>query len=306
MHPYWFNVKDPADAAEWTAQQVADLQAEAGPDRVIQLKEVGLPTDGDPAVSEASQAAYYEALQTTGVRFAYFEAFDQYWKSEGAESAVGPHWGLFRADRTPKPAAEYVCGRVPPPTATVTADATSGPTEAAALTATPTAALPATVTRPAPQVIGLYSGSLAAGYELNIDNSSHTYGWLSSVDGALRADFLAGESWAAVYFTVGAPQPAGQRDRSVDFSGCQTLLIDLRAGQDGTTAWVGIKDVADPDGSETLVPLPLTMAWQNFSVPLAQFTSADLTRIYLPVEVVYLDAAAATVFINNIRYVCQP
>jgi hypothetical protein len=49
----------------------------------------------------------------------------------------------------------------------------------------------------------------------------------------------------------------------------------------------------------------LTLAWQNFSVPLTQFTTADLTRIYLPFGVVYRDARPP-VLVNNIRFVCQP
>src|SRR5205823_9481233 len=35
----------------------------------------------------------------TDVRFVYFEAFDQPWKTH---LPVEPHWGIFRSDRTPK------------------------------------------------------------------------------------------------------------------------------------------------------------------------------------------------------------
>jgi exo-beta-1,3-glucanase (GH17 family) len=302
VHPYWHAVKEPAQAAAWTAQQFADLRAEVRPDRVVQFKEVGLPTEGDPEVSETAQAAYYQALRKSEVVFAYFEAFDQSWKSGTPESAVGPHWGLFRSDRSPKLAAGYVCGRMPPtPTASVTptpsptGTVTQGPTQ----TPTPTP-LP-------PRVISIYHGTLAPGYELNIDNESHTFGWLGNEAGALRADFPADQKWAVIYITLGPPRPVGQREQFEDISSCRTLAVDLRALHGGTQVELGMKDVEDPDnGSETLIPVTLATDWKTHRVTLSELVTADLHRIYLPFEIVYRGSGPATVFINNIRLICKP
>jgi exo-beta-1,3-glucanase (GH17 family) len=123
VHPFWHDYFDPDKAAEWTAVQFEDLQ-EAAPDRIIQIKELGLPTAGHENVSEAAQAEYYRLLQQSegSLQFAYFEAFDQEWKAASTSIPVESHWGLFREDRSPKPATEIICGKTPP---TPTTSATS-------------------------------------------------------------------------------------------------------------------------------------------------------------------------------------
>ncbi len=107
VHPYHVGYTDPAGAAAWTAQQYADLVALAG-GRPVFFREVGLPSGGEPDLSPEGQAAYYQALAQTPVFFSYFEAFDQPWKDW---SPVEPYWGLFDAQRSPKPVVEFVCPR---------------------------------------------------------------------------------------------------------------------------------------------------------------------------------------------------
>ena len=113
-HPIFHGRHDPPRAVRWTAGAY-DEQARAG-DRFIWFKEVGLPSDGaeDEPYTPADQRAYYEALAETPVMFAYFEAFDQPWK---VWRALEPHWGLFDADRRPKPIARRLMedGMLPRP-----------------------------------------------------------------------------------------------------------------------------------------------------------------------------------------------
>lgn len=97
-HPYWAGVKEPLPAVQWTVEKFNLLQ-QLAPGRFIAFKEVGLPTAGDTACSEERQAQYYYRLCGTNVRFHFFEAFDQPWKTS---QPVEPYWGLFRSDRTPK------------------------------------------------------------------------------------------------------------------------------------------------------------------------------------------------------------
>jgi len=125
VHPYWANQIEPAQAVQWTAVQYGNLRGRAGPGRMILLSEVGLPSAGDPRVSEAAQAAYYQALQQAQVPFTYLEAFDQTGKTR---RPVEPFWGLFDAQRAPKPAAGCVCGRTPgqQPTARATPTPAAG------------------------------------------------------------------------------------------------------------------------------------------------------------------------------------
>jgi exo-beta-1,3-glucanase (GH17 family) len=96
-HPFFHNVTKPAAAVDWTVkvfEQLAKLTH-----KPLLLKEVGLPTAGDPRVSEQAQAEYYQLLQQTKVPFVYFEAFDGPWKRR---LPIEPHWGLFHSDRSPK------------------------------------------------------------------------------------------------------------------------------------------------------------------------------------------------------------
>jgi hypothetical protein len=60
---------------------------------------VGLPTSGARGLSETSHDVFYRELAKTGVRFVYFEGFDQPSKTT---SSVEPFWGIFNAGREPK------------------------------------------------------------------------------------------------------------------------------------------------------------------------------------------------------------
>jgi len=98
-HPYFHSQTEPVLAVRWTATAFDNLSKKT--DRFIIFKEVGLPSAGDSAgrLSETDQDLYYHGLVKTSVRFVYFEAFDQPWKTY---LPVEPHWGIFQADRSPK------------------------------------------------------------------------------------------------------------------------------------------------------------------------------------------------------------
>lgn len=73
-------------------------------------------TAGDQAkyikgeAGEAPQRAFFAAFTAWTARAripsTYFEAFDENWKGGDHPDEVEKHWGLFRADRTPKPAVQ--------------------------------------------------------------------------------------------------------------------------------------------------------------------------------------------------------
>lgn len=107
VHPYFYHVREPVAAAKWTKAAYDDLKKRSG--RFVLFKEVGLPTAGDEEgkMSEAAQEKYYTELAKTDVKFVYFEAFDQPWKTH---LPIEPHWGIFRADRTPKLLAARLSG----------------------------------------------------------------------------------------------------------------------------------------------------------------------------------------------------
>lgn len=100
-------------AAEYTVDRIEYLQNKY-PDKEIYLAEAGWPSGplalGDPdRWSEKAQKAFYNdllpLLAEKGIKHYLFSAFDEHWKEEGG---VGPYWGIFRSDRTPKPSAEVL------------------------------------------------------------------------------------------------------------------------------------------------------------------------------------------------------
>ncbi len=98
-HPYWAGLTNPAEAALWTDNRYNEFREIIPSEKILAFKEVGLPSAGEPAVSEERQRDYYQLLGDSEILFSYFEAFDQPWKDW---APVEPHWGLFYADRSPK------------------------------------------------------------------------------------------------------------------------------------------------------------------------------------------------------------
>ena len=99
-HPFLRDIKHPLEAMEWVKKYYRIVRTTAsGLKKPILFKEVGFPTDGDPYGTEENQRIFFKLLEMSGVRFAYFEAFDQYWKRW---LPVEPHWGLFDKYRAPK------------------------------------------------------------------------------------------------------------------------------------------------------------------------------------------------------------
>jgi exo-beta-1,3-glucanase (GH17 family) len=118
VHVYaMWNGQSLADALSFTREQLAAVAA-VHPGRTLVLGEAGWATckhnAGDQATlirgvpGEAEQKAFHEQFTrwTTEERIPnfYFEAFDEPWKGGQHPDEVEKHWGLFRADRTPKAA----------------------------------------------------------------------------------------------------------------------------------------------------------------------------------------------------------
>jgi len=99
---------------EGLAYTIANYQAvkEAHPDKQIIITEAGWATNSNGHaiqnhnVNEVFQKQYFHELMTWAqeqqVLVYFFEAFDENWK--GSDDPLEPekHWGLYKADRTPK------------------------------------------------------------------------------------------------------------------------------------------------------------------------------------------------------------
>lgn len=113
-HPLW-NGLPLEGALDWTRNTLERVRA-AHPGHEVALGETGWATrrhdEGEQArlirgrVGEAEQAAFLEALnawvERERVTTFFFEAFDENWKGGPHPDEVEKHWGLYRADRSPK------------------------------------------------------------------------------------------------------------------------------------------------------------------------------------------------------------
>jgi exo-beta-1,3-glucanase (GH17 family) len=115
VHPLfqpWFDQATTAQAVDFVVRVAGLLSAKT--DKPVLIKETGLPS-GPPGTrfTPAAQAEFWTSLfkqlpHAPGRGVAYFEAFDHDWKEENARREFGSHpeegyWGLYRADRHPKP-----------------------------------------------------------------------------------------------------------------------------------------------------------------------------------------------------------
>jgi exo-beta-1,3-glucanase (GH17 family) len=115
-HPMW-NGKQLEEAVAWTDSIVASIRAAHRGVPVV-LGETGWATrrhtEGDQGrlihgrADEEAQQVFFDSIhewtrRTLTVTF-FFEAFDENWKGGPHPDEVEKHWGLYRADRSPKPA----------------------------------------------------------------------------------------------------------------------------------------------------------------------------------------------------------
>jgi len=113
-HPLW-NGRQLDEALPWLREQIAAVRS-VHPEHLLVIGETGWATsiadEGDQArlmkgtPGESEQATFYEAARAWAsaerVTTFIFEAFDENWKGGDNPNEVEKHWGLFRADRTPK------------------------------------------------------------------------------------------------------------------------------------------------------------------------------------------------------------
>jgi hypothetical protein len=161
-------------------------------------------------------------------------------------------------------------------------------------------------TRIRPPILGhpIYMGTeLTTGYSMGVDTSGNRTDWVADMNGHICMAYPSGQSWGAVFVTVGEPTHPPRPGQ--DLSSYATLSLELRGEAGGEQVWVGIKDNTDPDnGRETKVLVTgLTTEWQTVTFPLSGFHSADLANVYVVTEFVFESTTPAeTVCFRNIQY----
>jgi hypothetical protein len=171
-------------------------------------------------------------------------------------------------------------------------------------TASPVA-MPGLTSIPASPSAGLsiYAGEkLSASYDMGQDSSAGPQPWVTDMKGYMKMSYPSGLDWGALFITVGKPRNPPRPGR--DFSAYKTLSVDLKGEKGGELVNIGIKDNTNPDdGSEVRITVQVTSDWKTYALPLSQFTTADLTRLYVVAEFVFEPGwPPETVYFRNIRY----
>jgi hypothetical protein len=147
----------------------------------------------------------------------------------------------------------------------------------------------------------LVGAKLTAGFNMGVDSSKQERQWLVTEGDHLKMSYPSGQSWGAVFITVGKPTDPPRPFR--DLSAYNTLTVEMKGGLGGEQLEIGIKTNTQPDdGSETKAPVRLTPAWKSYQFRLDRFGGADPHKLYVVTEFVFSGPQAETVFARNISY----
>lgn len=294
VHPFWEN--KPAEvAARYVFDRYMEVKANWS-DKEVVIGETGWPSDGTPEQvgrpanvipSEANQRVFLQEFigsASNCISYYLFSAYDEEWKwKEGMRGAalpldrtlsgrfVGSSWGVFRSD-----------GRLKPQLATLFPGA--GPS----------------ASRPTRTIFD--DRGLAVLYDMGVESSHQRRDWLQMTEEGMKMAYPTGQSWGAVFITVGAPVDPPRPWK--DFSSFSTLSVELRGEVGGESVEIGIKDATDPDdGSEAKIQISqLPIEWQTYTFPLSSFQTADLEKLYVVAEFVFAGPAAQIVYFRNVQY----
>ena len=144
---------------------------------------------------------------------------------------------------------------------------------------------------------------LAFGFGLGAELCTGSKNWVDAAHGCLQMSYPPNQKWGAVFITVGG-DPVPPPRPCEDFSGYSQLVVVIRGATGGEHLFIGIKDNSDPDtGEETKIRVSsLSTSWEIRIFDLKYFVTADLTRIYVPVEFVFECTEPQTVYVKNIQY----
>ena len=151
----------------------------------------------------------------------------------------------------------------------------------------------------------LLNGRIVAttGFGMGVDDSRHLCNWLQQDSLYMRLNYPGSLDWGAVFVTVGG-DPKDPPRPWIDVSSCTKLSIEMKGNMGGEVVLIGIKDKDDPDdGTETKEVVYLTQDWQTYEFTLSDFTTCDLTKVYVVTEFVFPCGAsnkAITIDVKNI------
>jgi hypothetical protein len=108
---------------------------------------------------------------------------------------------------------------------------------------------------------------------------------------SLHINHHGGAAWAGIWFTAGTGQFLRQ---SPDYSMYSKLVLELKGDAGGEKIIVNMEDRDDPaDGTSTRYAIELTDRWQTYEIDLAEFKTADLSILSVPLGFVFFEEPVA-------------
>jgi hypothetical protein len=108
---------------------------------------------------------------------------------------------------------------------------------------------------------------------------------------SLHISIQGGAAWAGIWFAAGTN--SADR-RSLDYSMYDTLVLELKGDAGGEKIFLNLEDRDDPaDGTSTRYELQLSDQWQTYEIDLAEFETADLSILTVPLGFVFIDGPVA-------------
>jgi len=154
----------------------------------------------------------------------------------------------------------------------------------------------------APLLVINEAGQLVGDYDLQVNTDRGRTEWLTLGSDGLQAAYPPGQVWGFIGCVVRGNSTLGSRS-GVDLRGYRSLQLQIKATSN-VDVQVGLKDTTDPDsGVESRQSVAVTTSWQTKSFNLGDFTTADLSRIYMLFEVVFAGSNAQTVNVRDVRFV---
>ena len=118
---------------------------------------------------------------------------------------------------------------------------------------------------------------------------------------SLHLAYQGGAEWAGIWFFVGTDVTSRE---SRDYSMFDKLVLELKGDLGGERVLVNIEDRDDPrDGTSTRIELQLTDQWQTYEIDLAEFETADLSKLDSALGFVFLQKEPQSFSVRTVRFV---
>lgn len=144
-------------------------------------------------------------------------------------------------------------------------------------------------------------GALAPFFDIGVASSGGVNNWLSANDGQLNIDYPAGQSWGSVFLFVSTTDLKEKHTK--DYSTYRKIVLELKGAEGNEGLEFGLKDSADPDdGSEQTVLLTLDSEWQQYEFNLSDFSTADLSDLYIVGLFTFKGGEPVSISVRNIQF----